>query len=69
MAAFCASTVAEVYAVRVDRSHMHRRYPFSNVLYQDRMYEHFVARHFLDLIVTEFMRDVGTQGGSPIHSR
>lgn len=61
--------VAEVYAVCVSSAHANRRYPFTNLLYQARMCEHYVSVHFSDLIVPEFMRDIGPFAGSGTYSR
>jgi len=61
--AFTAAPVAEVYAVSVHQPSMDMRYPFTNLLYQARMYEKFVEQHFEDLVVPKLMKDVGPVDG------
>jgi len=65
--AFTAAPVAEVYAVRVYQPSMDKRYPFTNLLYQAKMYEKFVEQHFEDLVVPKLMNEVGpVDGGGPL---
>jgi len=67
--AFTAAPVAEVYAVSVHQASMDKRFPFTNLLYQARMYEQFVEQHFEDLVVPKLMKDVGPVDGGPLTRR
>lgn len=67
--AFTYIPIAEVYAVSVERAQQHKRYPFSSLLYQARMYKHFLADHLEDRVVPEFMRDVVSLERPAVHTR